>query len=454
MGEYAGKRSRTRDAFLQAAFEALAGAVSEGLLAALGPAGLARRAGLSRQTFYRHWPSGGKDFLGDLVAYMLAPERYYESTIIPDLDAIPAADPLTATELVRRAAMVEFETGMQTGPLLSQGVAWVLVIEGAACGGAEALPGVTPALRAYYNDYADDLVVAYGALLDEWGLEMVPGVSLRQLAAVLTGTLEGMGMRWLVDPDLVSPTLYADAVLALVPAFTRRRAGATAGRPASFLGEVFQRTDTAERGAAGAVEESSQRRSGRRRVERSRTAILEAARAEFALRGYQETTVAQIAAAAGVGETTVYEHFGSKAVIAAACFEERHADAVAALAADDSDPMTRLHNHLCRVHALLTADRDGTKALFDAVLQVTESGPPTDPADPRVLVPLPDVMAPVIADAQAAGALGGEADPWEIAEVLVGLVFLNVLMTPMDSEEACRRYEAILFEGRFAASRV
>ena len=476
LGEYARKRNRTREAFLQAAFEALPGTLGEGLLAAVGPAELARRAGLSRQTFYRHWSAGGQEFLDDLVAYLLAPERLFESTIIPDLNKVSEADPRTATELLRGAAIAEFETGMQAGPLLCQVVSWALLVDGlavAAVGGPEPSDHVRAALRSYYNDYADDLVGAYEMLLEEWGLEMVPGVTVRQFAAVLTGMLEGMGMRWLVDPDLVSPSLYADAVLALVPAFTRRREGATRGSVASFLtdGRAVADSRSAEALSLGRARDeegappvtaqtphaqqqppqSSQLRSGRRRARRSRSAIVAAARREFALRGYHATTVAGIASAAGVGETTVYEHFGSKAGVAAACFEEGHDAAVEMLAADDSGPMARLHNHLCRVYALLVADRASAKALFDAVVQTTEGGSPSGPLDPRALVPLPDAMVQVIEDAQSQGILSTRVTSWEIAGLLVGLLMLGVLMTPGDPETSCRRLESLAFDDLWAA---
>ncbi|MCZ7531660.1 MAG: TetR/AcrR family transcriptional regulator [Acidimicrobiia bacterium] len=187
-------------------------------------------------------------------------------------------------------------------------------------------------------------------------------------------------------------------------------------------------------------------------MERTRSAIVAAARTEFAIRGYGGATIGGIASAAGLSESTVYEHYGSKAGLAAASFAGGHAEAVAALRADGAAPLTRLHNHLGRVYALLVADRAGTKALFDAVMEVTVEGPPTSPTDPRVLVPLPDVMVPVISDAQAEGELGAGVDPWTIAGHLVGLLMLNVLMNPMEPEAACRRIEDLAFGGLYRES--
>ncbi len=294
----------------------------------------------------------------------------------------------------------------------------------------------------------------YENLLLGWGREMAPGTTVRQLAAVLTGLVEGMTMRQLVDPDLVPPSLFADAVLALVPAFTRPLPGPAEGSAASFFEDAVGAFGAAvdpgsADGELSEPSESSQSRSGRRRVERTRAAIIAAARAEFALVGFAGATVAGIAATADVSATTVYEHFGSKAGLAAASFERAHAEAVSALVADGQAPLARLHSHLCRVYALLVADRSGTKALLDAVIQLSDAGPPTDSSDPRALVPLPDVLVPVIAAAQAAGELRPDAEPWTIAGQLVGLLFLNVLMAPREPEDGCRHIEQMTFGGLY-----
>ena len=51
----------------------------------------------------------------------------------------------------------------------------------------------------------------------------------------------------------------------------------------------------------------------------SKTAIIDAAEALFAERGYRETTVAEIAAHAGMSPANLYRHFESKEDIAAGC---------------------------------------------------------------------------------------------------------------------------------------
>ncbi len=55
----------------------------------------------------------------------------------------------------------------------------------------------------------------------------------------------------------------------------------------------------------------------------SKTAILDAAEELFAERGYRETTVAEIAALAGMSPANLYRHFENKEDIAAGCCHRR-----------------------------------------------------------------------------------------------------------------------------------
>jgi AcrR family transcriptional regulator len=65
------------------------------------------------------------------------------------------------------------------------------------------------------------------------------------------------------------------------------------------------------------------------RTERTRAALLEAALTLFTEQGFEETTVAQIAARAGVTEMTFYRHFGTKdAVLVDDPYDPLIADAV------------------------------------------------------------------------------------------------------------------------------
>src|SRR5579875_1340343 len=61
-------------------------------------------------------------------------------------------------------------------------------------------------------------------------------------------------------------------------------------------------------------------RSAATRRGRSQAKIIHAARALFEARGYDDTTIDAIAARAGVGPATIYEHYGTKDALTAAVF--------------------------------------------------------------------------------------------------------------------------------------
>lgn len=74
---------------------------------------------------------------------------------------------------------------------------------------------------------------------------------------------------------------------------------------------------------------------------RRRESIIAAAAELFAVRGYERTSAAQIAKAAGVSSGTVFYHFGDKAAVFRAIFEADRpaAQAVVAQAAAIADPL-------------------------------------------------------------------------------------------------------------------
>ncbi len=63
------------------------------------------------------------------------------------------------------------------------------------------------------------------------------------------------------------------------------------------------------------VNESLGRTRGRRQAERTEAQVIASATALFLARGYTATTLADVAAAANVGDRTVYVRFGSKAAL-------------------------------------------------------------------------------------------------------------------------------------------
>ncbi|MDT0630806.1 TetR/AcrR family transcriptional regulator [Rubrivirga sp. S365] len=116
-----------------------------------------------------------------------------------------------------------------------------------------------------------------------------------------------------------------------------------------------------------------------RAQEMLRAAILDAARATFAERGYLGATVDEIAARAEVGKGTIYNHVeGGKAGLFVAVlgqhFDELHALADRHLAEDGTPLRGRFHAFATRVAAYFEAHRDLLRVHLREVPQLLAAG--------------------------------------------------------------------------------
>jgi AcrR family transcriptional regulator len=206
---------------------------------------------------------------------------------------------------------------------------------------------------------------------------------------------------------------------------------------------VLTRPDAAESATGSAASEpygaTFQRRAGRERAERSKAAIVDAARGIFASHGYHDATIAAVAHASGVGETTIYEHFGSKAGLAAACFEPA-LDLLRRQLAHDAHrpPIERLRGIVRRLIVLFQASPAVCVAVLDVASHPVDADPDPDPNDPRIVLSLGSLLEPLLA---AVG--GGEGTSEEPVADLAGLLGMSIVMwsyanPERDPEEGCR----------------
>src|SRR5258705_9842258 len=103
------------------------------------------------------------------------------------------------------------------------------------------------------------------------------------------------------------------------------------------------------------------------RAERERQ-MLETAHALFAERGYAEVTMDEVAAAVGVTKPLLYNYFGNKERLYAACMApaaEALADAIVAALRAAASPAEALSSAIHAFFAFLDADREGWRVLFD-----------------------------------------------------------------------------------------
>jgi AcrR family transcriptional regulator len=90
------------------------------------------------------------------------------------------------------------------------------------------------------------------------------------------------------------------------------------------------------------------------RKARTRAAVLASARARFVERGYEATTIRDVAEAAGVAVGTIHAHFPDKPALLLACFLDQIDEAVA-LGLDSLDRGAPLLDQLCHLGRVLYA---------------------------------------------------------------------------------------------------
>jgi AcrR family transcriptional regulator len=162
--------------------------------------------------------------------------------------------------------------------------------------------------------------------------------------------------------------------------------------------------------------------------------IIRAARSLFDRKAFRDVTVAQIAEMASVNEVTIYRNFGSKDGLAAACWlgnVERLKRGLQRDARESIDPVARIQRHLQRLARISVGDRAVTLALIQAAeAQTIERGSKIGSLDPRTIAPIPQLLAPLVAEAQEAGVVTDAYPAFEVAAFLSNSLFLRFMTRP------------------------
>jgi AcrR family transcriptional regulator len=186
----------------------------------------------------------------------------------------------------------------------------------------------------------------------------------------------------------------------------------------------------------------SRARAARTKRDRTRAALLGAADAAFAARGWARTRVEDIASAAGVSNATAYNHFPSKHALIghvyAPLVQTVRTQAYRDIATG-RPAVPALVDHLRALVRIAWRNRGLTAALYAGIVDYTvKVGKPPDPHDendPRVLAPVADVAIDLISRGQYAG----ELRPWppadEIGTVVVDLLLVRSVGRPHDPPE-------------------
>ncbi|HEX5614986.1 MAG TPA: helix-turn-helix domain-containing protein [Acidimicrobiia bacterium] len=436
---YDEKRARTRELLLDAGAELLSGALLDGLAQSLGPVAVSRRAGVSRQTWYRYW-SGPPEYIADLLARRLEQLRVDELAHFAQVNAT-AGDLETMTERIHASARARIAQRLDPEAALPVLVASALLTGPVQRDGSVAL--VAQALSEYLAGQDRHGQRVIGELLAGWGRTPLAQLGLERLVGILNALSDGVILRATTDPQLYGPQLFADAIVLLLP---------TLSVPDPSRAPVsVDLTDAASDDDLGGT---SQQRAARQRRERTRDRVITAARTEFSARGYQPTTIATIAAASGVSETTIFEHFGSKAGIAAAAFTPAITGLTQALADEASAPiLTRIRNHLRRLSDVLHRSPVFVAAYFDIGAYVSAPGRPVDRRDPRLLAPVEAPLVPLVEEAQRAGVVVDLLPARQVAGGITILMLTRVFGYPTeDAETTAEAVEVLALHGALAAA--
>ncbi|MCL1598333.1 MAG: TetR/AcrR family transcriptional regulator [Actinomycetia bacterium] len=186
--------------------------------------------------------------------------------------------------------------------------------------------------------------------------------------------------------------------------------------------------------------------------------IRDAARALTQNRALAEVTIADVAHRSGVNEVTIYRIFGSRDGLAAACWSTNLPALHRGIRRDHAglqDPIDRIKAHLRRLARIAVSDREITQSLILAVEAVAMgSSSAMGTLDPRELVPLPQILTPLIVDAQDAGLMRNDYSAFELAVFLTNSLLLRLLTRPDHSAATVSRFVIDLsLEGVLTGSR-
>lgn len=179
--------------------------------------------------------------------------------------------------------------------------------------------------------------------------------------------------------------------------------------------------------------EAGQRKGGRPRDATRDTDILEAARAVLAERGYERTTVAEIAARAGAGKATVYRRWASKAELVTdvlAC------SAHLAITVDDVPDTGSLRGDLAALREMKSRDDSTWKSLVGLISELPHSPELMQVVNERVVGPRVAMMRGLLERAQARGELLPGTNVDLLSRVPSAMVAYRLLVThePLDRE--------------------
>ncbi|WP_214365939.1 TetR family transcriptional regulator [Pseudonocardia sp. H11422] len=183
-------------------------------------------------------------------------------------------------------------------------------------------------------------------------------------------------------------------------------------------------------------------RAAQTKRDRTRRALLDAADAAFASRGWLRTRVEDVAAAAGVSSATAYNHFPSKHVLIGHVYAPLISPLVVQAERDRAAdrPVVPALTDQIRALARTSWRHRGLTAAFCSAVQdytIRAGGPPApaDDMDPRTVAPVPSTILGLIEHGQGTGQLHPYPPALEISGAVVNLLLLRAINRPHEPHE-------------------
>ena len=173
-------------------------------------------------------------------------------------------------------------------------------------------------------------------------------------------------------------------------------------------------------------------RAAQTKRDRTRRALLDAAEATFSARGWGNTRMEDVAAAAGVSAATAYNHFPSKHALVGHIYGPMVRPLLVQADRDlgsGRSVIDALSDQIRALSRISYRNRRLTSAFWSAVeeytIKVTGPPQPGDELDPRNVAPLPDTIRFLIEQGQRTGELRDFPSALEVGGMIINLLLLR-----------------------------
>ncbi|MGW4243825.1 TetR/AcrR family transcriptional regulator [Nocardia sp. NPDC004722] len=366
------------------------------------------RAGVSHATFYRRFGTKPK-FLAAVTASLID-----EPTPEPELVRAAVREALHTAggdrrQAIRALAEHHFE---RTRDGRSATRLMLAIVLGAAD------TGTARETRRAYARRERSVLEAVEELSGTGAVLFRKPFTAAKFTAAATAVIDGFGIRRCADLDSVSARLLADTLLALV------NAAVDTGEQHEHIDDVLIGFDNVPR-------------QPERPVRDPRSALLDAARTEFAERGYFQTNLSAIAARADIPVAVTHRLFPTKAHLIVGGLRPGFVGLAQSIEDEQliGVPETDiLANHLTRCATLVATE----SAFMDALIMVVTRDTVAEPAGTmsiREELNFPQLLVPILEQGRRNGIFVDSPSPFDTAATITNTLFLRCFTHRRESPE-------------------